>query len=84
MTEHTFEGGNMKAGKILKVPQGTSNPVDIPFDKELENLLNHHSRQNSSATPDFILAEYLIGCLEAFNKAAQARDKWYGRDQKPI
>ncbi len=48
------------------------------FEQELTALLNRHSKENFSNTPDFILAEYLTGCLEAFNKTAQARDKWYG------
>lgn len=49
------------------------------FGKELEHLLNRHSMENASDTPDFVLAEYLAGCLKVFNKAVQARELWYGR-----
>jgi len=37
------------------------------FVSELTSLLNRHSRENGSGTPDFILAEYLWGCLTHFN-----------------
>jgi hypothetical protein len=49
------------------------------FASELESLINRYSQENGSNTPDFILAEYLQGCLEAFNKTVEAREKWYGR-----
>ena len=35
--------------------------------------------ENGSNTPDFMLAQYLLGCLEAFNIAVTTREKWYGR-----
>jgi hypothetical protein len=49
------------------------------FRKELESLINCHSRENGCNTPDFMLAEYLTDCLAAFDKAVNAREKWYGR-----
>lgn len=52
------------------------------FQKELESLINRHSKENGSDTPDFILAEYLNDCLTAFDKAAKARAKWYGQWNK--
>lgn len=48
------------------------------FQKELEKLINKHSKENGSNTPDFLLAEYLIGCLETYNKTVQQREKWLG------
>lgn len=50
------------------------------FEKELASLINAHSQENGSNTPDFILAAYLRGCLESFNAAVVAREKWYGRE----
>ncbi len=47
------------------------------FRKELENLINRHSQEGGSDTPDFVLAEYFIACLEAFNKATRRRAEWY-------
>jgi len=34
------------------------------FKQELEHLINKHSMENRSNTPDFILADYLVRCLE--------------------
>ena len=58
------------------------------LEKELTSLLNINSQENGSDTPDFILAQYLIRCLENFNKTIQRREDWYGRkllkDKEPI
>jgi hypothetical protein len=51
------------------------------FRKELESLINRHSIENGSDTPDWILTEYLIGCLETFDRAIGLREKWYGRGE---
>lgn len=48
------------------------------FRKDLEGLINQHSIENGSNTPDFMLAEYLVGCLEAYDKAVSHRDRWFG------
>jgi hypothetical protein len=47
------------------------------FRKELENLINCHSMEKGSNTPDFILAEYLQNCMVAYNGATNRRDEWY-------
>ena len=49
------------------------------FRKELEGLINRHSMENGSDTPDFILAGYMADCLDAFDAAMTAREIWYGR-----
>jgi len=54
--------------------------MENKFKKELEQLINKYSMENDSNTPDFILAEYLIKCLDAFNVTLQRREAWYGRD----
>ena len=56
-------------------------PTPPTFRKKLETLINCESKENGSDTPDFILAEYLVGCLENFDKTVQAREKWYGRSK---
>jgi len=55
-----------------------------PFRKELENLINRHSKENGSNTPDFILAGYLHRCLDNFDSTVQYREQWYGRFPKPV
>ena len=47
------------------------------FKKELEGLINRYSMERGSNTPDFILADYLYGCLLQFNETVAAREKWY-------
>jgi hypothetical protein len=55
----------------------------MSFTKELTDLINRHSMENASNTPDFILANYLMTCLNAFAQATQQRETWYGRDGRP-
>ena len=49
------------------------------FEKDLETLINANSMESESDTPDFILAEYLRGCLALFGKTVRRREEWYGR-----
>ncbi len=51
--------------------------------KDIAAVLNKHSVENESNTPDFILAQYLVMCLFAFNKAVNGRSDWYGRHDVP-
>ena len=44
---------------------------------EIETALNRASAENGSDTPDFILANYLLACLAAFDAAVHARSSWY-------
>lgn len=55
----------------------------MEFLKELQELINRHSIENESNTPDFILAAYLNDCLSSFTVAVQQRENWYGRDPRP-
>ena len=48
------------------------------FREELESLINHHSIENQSDTPDFLLSRYICDCLRVYAKIVKARDKWYG------
>lgn len=50
---------------------------------ELTSLLNRHSIENGSDTPDFLLADYLLNCLDAYERITQGRDAWYGMNPQP-
>lgn len=50
---------------------------EAEFRTELSALLNRYSRENASNTPDYILAAYLVACLEAFDTATNLRGHWY-------
>jgi len=49
----------------------------------LASALNRFCAENASNTPDFILAQFLLGCLAAWNQGVQQRETWYGRDARP-
>jgi hypothetical protein len=63
----------------------------VPYDNgdapnlwdEVQAVLNRHSRENNSNTPDFILAQFLASALEAFEQAVNSRDSWYSISQSP-
>ena len=47
------------------------------FRRELESLLNGYNKERNSNTPDFVLAQYIERCLDAYDEATRARDAWY-------
>lgn len=47
------------------------------FVNDLANLINRHSIESLSNTPDIILAEHLADCAEAWAKAIKLRNDWY-------
>ena len=52
----------------------------VSFEKRLEQLINSESMENGCDTPDYILAAYMRGCLENFNRTVIERERWYGRE----
>lgn len=50
------------------------------FKAELQALINRHSIENGSDTPDYILTDFLMGCLEAFEAGIARREGFYGRE----
>jgi len=44
----------------------------------LSALINTECREEDSNTPDFILAEFMMKCLDAFELANNKREVWYG------
>ena len=55
----------------------------VHFRNDLAELLNMYSQENGSNTPDYQLADYLIDCLRALNRAINIRSSWYNRFDKP-
>lgn len=53
-----------------------SSSDDLPG--ELAALLNRYCAENVSGTPDFILAEFLLDSIKAFNAAVVKRADWRG------
>jgi hypothetical protein len=50
---------------------------------EIEHTINKVSAENESNTPDWILADYLIRCLDTFDLITRKRDHWYGVHLEP-
>jgi len=47
----------------------------IGFAVELIRLINQYSQENKSNTPDYLLAQYMIGCLGVFEHIVKQRDE---------
>lgn len=70
---------NIEGDSVLDPPAIEARPS---FITELERLINRHSMENGSDTPDFILATFLDGVLKQFDCAVLLRERWYGREPK--
>lgn len=71
-----FSDDLREALKVAGFKSITQNPATLNFVFELQNLINKYSRESDSNTPDFLLAEYLEDCLNAYNKIAFGKEKW--------
>jgi hypothetical protein len=52
------------------------------FRESLTQLINQYSKENSNNTPDYLLANFLIGCMDTFDLTVRRRDEWFGRENK--
>lgn len=48
------------------------------LEKDLAKVLNEYSMDSGANTPDFVLARYLIRCLDNFREVNQERENWFG------
>lgn len=58
------------------MPPYETDEEDIKYEafvKELTAVINKHSRENRSDTPDFLLAEMLAGFLNVYENVLRAR-----------
>lgn len=47
--------------------------------RSVTKVINQHSAENASNTPDFILAEMMVSALEAFEEGSRARECWFDK-----
>ena len=82
---YQFEHGGFSRKEIRELMDSVDSVYnsELPFEKELELLINRQCAEQASNTPDFILAEYMMDCLQAYNKAICVRDKWYCIEPRP-
>mgnify|MGYP001212064618 CR=1 FL=1 len=52
-------------------------------EREIAEILNKHSMEIGSDTPDFIIAAFLLKCLEAVELFSKEREEWKRRDTAP-
>ena len=50
----------------------------LSFEEDLDQVINRHSAESMSGTPDFILAHFLLNALKDYNEAVVARAAWRG------
>ena len=53
--------------------------MESEFRKDLEHIINYHSMENGSDTPDYLLAEYLTAQLNLWDQYVTRREQWHGR-----
>jgi hypothetical protein len=71
-------GSSMTIGVTCDTPPHLE-ASDSSLQADIRKLLNRHSAEAGSDTPDFILAEYLTDALHLYERAVIARERWYGR-----
>jgi hypothetical protein len=64
-------------------PPQVGEPEGPTFKQELAEVINRHSMEGGSNTPNFILADFLGDCLAGFEYAVRQRNRWYGRKEGP-
>jgi hypothetical protein len=53
------------------------------FKTDLTKIINFHSMGKKAQVPDFIIADYLMNCLKAFDNTMIDLDKWYNQEPNP-
>lgn len=48
--------------------------ADEAIKRDFRDIINKHSRENLSNTPDFLLAEFLLNCLKNYEMTAKAKE----------
>jgi hypothetical protein len=72
-------GPDWPEGLTHPEPRSTTNDAHESFETHLTRLINHHSLEHHADTPDFLLARYLVRCLDVYHAAIVDREVWYGR-----
>ena len=66
-----FSARDAKAHAKLEKTFREARENERAFQAELAAVINKYSREGRSNTPDFILAGYLVNCLEAYDVAME-------------
>jgi hypothetical protein len=77
----------LNAAKELNIGIANSQITHGDFLTDLQRLINRHSVENASDTPDFILAQFVAGVVREFSLTVKQRDSWWGHktwDKSPV
>jgi hypothetical protein len=66
----------------MNMPDLPLGPVPSDFETELAAILNKHSMDVVTNTPDFILARHLIRDLDTYRETKQESDKFHNSNMK--
>lgn len=58
--------------------------IGSDLEKELIAVLNRHSMETGSNTPDYILSQFLLDQLSIWNKNVMMRDRYYNEEHSII
>ena len=47
--------------------------------REISSVLNKYIQENRSNTPDYMLAEFMLGCLNVYENTISKREVWFNR-----
>jgi hypothetical protein len=64
------------SNETMQIDQSQPQP-DSQFMKDIQSVINKHSRESMSDTPDYILAKYLEDVLVCLSVAILRRDQHY-------
>lgn len=79
--EH-FKDAKKKIRELLEYHAPIYTKKQELFRTKLEYLINEMGMENTSNTPDYILATYLTECLIVFNEATIDRTSHYDNNSK--
>lgn len=58
--------------------------ISQAFVDDLARVINKHSVENDSNTPDFILAAFAANAIVAYGNAIKERKRWYAEDEQAL
>jgi hypothetical protein len=68
----------------IETPIKDETPLDVTvatqeiLEHKIADVINSSCRENYSNTPDYILADFMVRCLQAFEIASNNREDWFG------
>lgn len=83
-TFHRIVKGAMDSCNTAAPEPGPEIHSAMNFEAALSALINRHSMENESNTPDYLLAKFLRECLAIFGSCVHWRDKFYQFDPQAM